>query len=44
VNQYVTVDEAVFPVGATPRLYNKDLRELRDRIERVSGVGSWQNN
>jgi hypothetical protein len=32
--------EAVFSVGAAPRLYNEDLRQLRDRIEGVSGVCS----
>jgi hypothetical protein len=73
MNQHAKIEEAVFSVGATLRLYNEDLRQLRDRlegvsqelssvkitekrwqgdswqlqqrirIERVSGVGSWQN-
>jgi hypothetical protein len=41
VNQHATTEEAVFPVaGAVLRLYNEDLRQLRDRIEGVSGVSS----
>jgi hypothetical protein len=28
--------EAVFSVEAAPRLYNEDLRQLRDRIEGIS--------
>jgi hypothetical protein len=28
VNQHATTDEAVFSVGAAPRLYNEDLRQL----------------
>jgi hypothetical protein len=38
-NQHATIEEAMFSVGAAPRLCNEDLRQLRDRIERVSGVG-----
>jgi hypothetical protein len=30
VNQHATVEEAVFSVGAVPRLYNEDLTKLRD--------------
>jgi hypothetical protein len=45
VNQQATTEEAVFSVGAVPRLYNEDLTQLqRIRIKGVSGVGSWQNN
>jgi hypothetical protein len=29
VNQYATTDEAMFSVGAAPRLYNEDLRQLK---------------
>jgi hypothetical protein len=35
VNQHAAIEEAVFSVGAVPRLYNKDLRQLRDRIKGV---------
>jgi hypothetical protein len=28
VNQYTTIKEAVFSVGAVPRLYNEDLTQL----------------
>jgi hypothetical protein len=28
VNQHATIEEAVFSVGAAPRLYNQDLRQL----------------
>jgi hypothetical protein len=28
VNQRATIEEAVFSVGAVPRLYNEDLRQL----------------
>jgi hypothetical protein len=28
VNQHATTDETVFSVGAAPRLYNEDLRQL----------------
>jgi hypothetical protein len=34
----------MFSVGAALRLCNEDLRQLRDRIERVSRVASWHNN
>jgi hypothetical protein len=55
VNQHVTILEGVCSVGAAPRLYNEDLGQLRElnrvrswqlqqRIEGVSGIGSWQNN
>jgi hypothetical protein len=45
VNQHATIEEVVFSVGgAAPRLYKDNLTQLRDRIQRVSGVGSWQNN
>jgi hypothetical protein len=43
VNQH-TMEEVMFSVVAALRLCNEDLRQLRDRIERVSRVGSWQNN
>jgi hypothetical protein len=36
VNQHATIDEAVFSVASLLRLYNEDLRQLRDRIEEVS--------
>jgi hypothetical protein len=36
VNQHAKVEEAVFSVEAAPRLYNEDLRQLRDRTEEVS--------
>jgi hypothetical protein len=42
VNQHATIEEAVFSVGTTLRLYNGDLRQLRVRIEGLSGDGSWQ--
>jgi hypothetical protein len=28
VNQHTTIEEAVFSVGAAPRLYNEDLKQL----------------
>jgi hypothetical protein len=28
VNQHATIEEAVFSVGAAPRLYNEDLTQL----------------
>jgi hypothetical protein len=28
INQHATIEEAVFSVGAAPRLYNEDLRQL----------------
>jgi hypothetical protein len=28
-NQYATIEEAVFSVGAAPRLYNENLRQLQ---------------
>jgi hypothetical protein len=36
MNQRITIEEAMISVGATPRLYNEDLRQLRDRTEGVS--------
>jgi hypothetical protein len=49
VNQHATIEEAVFSVGAVPRLYNEDLRqlelELRESPELVVGriiVKKWQ--
>jgi hypothetical protein len=42
VNQRATIEEAVFSVGAAPRLYNKDLTHLELGLS--SGVGSWRNN
>jgi hypothetical protein len=38
------MEEALFSLGAILGLYIEDLRQLRDRIEGVSGVGSGQNN
>jgi hypothetical protein len=38
VNQFATIEEAVFSVGVTPRLYNEDLRQLRDRTLCGGGV------
>jgi hypothetical protein len=35
------MEEAAFFVGAAPRLYNEDLRQLRDRDESISGAGSY---
>jgi hypothetical protein len=40
VNQHATTEEAVFSVGAAPRLYNEDLRHVRGRIEGASGDSS----
>jgi hypothetical protein len=44
VNQHSTIEEAVFSVGSAPRLYNEDLRQLRDTIERVRRIieKKWQ--
>jgi hypothetical protein len=33
VNQQITIEDAVFSVEVALRLYNEDLRQLRDRIE-----------
>jgi hypothetical protein len=30
VNKHATIEEAVFSVGAIPRLYNEDLRQLKE--------------
>jgi hypothetical protein len=35
VNQLATIDEAVFAVGATPRLYNEDLSQLELELSGV---------
>jgi hypothetical protein len=35
VNQHATVEEAVFSVGAVPRLYNDDLTPLELELSRV---------
>jgi hypothetical protein len=35
VNQHRTIEEAVFSVGAAPRLYNEDLRQLELELSRV---------
>jgi hypothetical protein len=40
VNQHTTIEEVVFCVGATPRLYNEDLKQLELELIRVFGVGS----
>jgi hypothetical protein len=39
VNQYVTVEEAVFSEGAAPSLYNEDLMQLEEK----SRVGTRSN-
>jgi hypothetical protein len=44
MNQHATINEAVFSVGAAPRLYNEDLKQLELKCSRVSGASSWQNN
>jgi hypothetical protein len=36
VNRHATIEEAVSSVGAAPRLYTEDLRQMRIRIEGVS--------
>jgi hypothetical protein len=41
VNRHATIEETVFSVGAAPRLCNEDRRQLRDRIELSTGVGSY---
>jgi hypothetical protein len=33
VNQHASIEEAVFYMGAAPRLYNEDLRQLIDTEE-----------
>jgi hypothetical protein len=35
VNQHATIDEAVFSVGAAPRLYNENLTQLELEMSRV---------
>jgi hypothetical protein len=35
VNQHATIEEAVFSVGTTPRLYNEDLTQLELELSRV---------
>jgi hypothetical protein len=40
VNPHATIEEAMFSVGTAQRLYNKNLRQLRDRTEGVYGGGS----
>jgi hypothetical protein len=35
VNQHATIEEAVFSAGAAPRLYNEDLKQLRERFRCV---------
>jgi hypothetical protein len=35
VNQYATIEEAVFSVGAAPGLYNEDLTQLELEFGRV---------
>jgi hypothetical protein len=35
LNQHATTGEAVFTVGAAPRLYNEDLRQLELELSRV---------
>jgi hypothetical protein len=35
VNQYATIEEAVFSVGVAPRLYNEDLEQLELEFSRV---------
>jgi hypothetical protein len=55
VNQHATIEEAVFSVGAARTLHNEDYGpagtrtefrswQLQQKIEGVSGFGSWQNN
>jgi hypothetical protein len=41
VNQQATIEDAVFSVEVAPRLYNEDLRHMRDKIEEFpeSAVG-----
>jgi hypothetical protein len=39
VNQHATIEEAVFSVGAAPRLYSEDLRQLELELSE-SGDGS----
>jgi hypothetical protein len=38
VNQFKTIEKAVFSVGIAPRLYNEDLRQLRGRTLCGGGV------
>jgi hypothetical protein len=40
VKQHTIIEQAVFSVGTAPRLHNEDLKQLRDRVEGVSGGGS----
>jgi hypothetical protein len=35
-NQHATIEEAVFSVGSSPRLYNEDLRQLEGELSRVA--------
>jgi hypothetical protein len=44
VNQHATIQEAVFSVGAAPRLYNKDLTQLELELSRVPGLAVAADN
>jgi hypothetical protein len=35
MSQHATIEEAVFSVGAAPRLYNEDLTQLELELSRV---------
>jgi hypothetical protein len=39
-NQHAIIEEAVFSLAAVPRIYNEDLKHLRDDSELSFGVGS----
>jgi hypothetical protein len=36
MNQHATIEEAVFSVGAAPRLYIEDLTQMELELSRVS--------
>jgi hypothetical protein len=44
VNKHKTIQEAVFSVGATPRLYNEYLTQLELELSRVPGLAVALNN
>jgi hypothetical protein len=35
VNQHAAIEEAVFSMGAAPRLYNEDLTQIELELSRV---------
>jgi hypothetical protein len=44
INQHATIEEVLFSVGAVPRLFNEDLRQLELELREPPELAVGQND